>query len=135
MNHVFVASYYFYYHDGFTTSQGAIMYIYVLVWGVRLGGYILMERICKGYSDARYEDLVNKYDSRYLYVIKLFHFVFQALLTLITSANLYFIFFRIHELENDTWSFWLGSIICIGSLIGRKKRGKKFLLLFCHTKN
>lgn len=121
VNHFIVGIFYFCLNGCSSYIEGIIFFIVLFVWSFRLA-YHLSKRICKEFSDPRYEMIFSQYSIN-KNVIYLIQFELQAFLTSLTSCSLFFVF-RDNEVEEDFgeffeyWNYVLGVLLVIIGIIG-----------------
>lgn len=91
-----------------------ILLIFVIIWALRLSGYVLSKRIKRGEEDPRYKHWRNTW--KYFYLRSFFQvYVLQWLLLVIISLPLYFIFSALTQIS-ELW-FVIGLFIAIIGLL------------------
>ena len=91
-----------------------LFYGLLLCWAARLGGYILITRVCKALKDQRYEKMGKTKSNKELFF--LFNYQLQGFLATICGCTLYFTF-RKPEVEN-LYTIIIGSILIVIGVIG-----------------
>ena len=82
-----------------------ILYAALTIWWLRLAGFLFITRILKGYKDARYEKLSEKASNKILFFF--INYQFQAIIVVITSCPLYFVFRNPSYINPYTFSIGL----------------------------
>ena len=78
-----------------------MIYVSLVIWAVRLSAYLCIRNANKP-EDSRYQDIRRNYSPHFPLKSLFIIFIFQAVLALIISYPLYYIFNPIHE---QGWSF------------------------------
>lgn len=121
VNHFIVGLFYYCFNECYHYIEGNIFFVILFIWSFRLA-YHLSKRICREFSDPRYEMVFSEYtiNRNILYFIQ---FELQAFLTALTSSCLYFIF-RDNKLTDnfgeffENWNYILGFLLVIIGIIG-----------------
>lgn len=68
--------------------------ILVVLWSMRLAGFVFIYRVIGGYRDERFENIFNEFNSDRLKknLMVLVQFLFQGVFIFVTSIPLYFLF-------------------------------------------
>lgn len=98
-----------------------VQYFLLFLWLIRLGGFLLVQRVCKNHPDRRYDELKSNYPKSY----KLFflgNYQLQGVLLMFTSSSLYWAFYRRSQNPNTiVWEEWItwsvGMALAIKGLI------------------
>ena len=86
-----------------------ILYAALTIWWLRLAGFLVITRILKGYRDPRYEKLSENASNKLLFFF--INYQFQAIIVVITSSPLYFVFRNPSYINPYTFSIGLTMII------------------------
>lgn len=121
VNHFIVGLFYYCYNESYNYIEGGIFFVILFIWSFRLA-YHLSKRICREYSDPRYEMVFAEYsvNRNVLYFIQ---FELQAFLCALTSCSLFFVF-RDNKVQSDfavffeNWNYVLGVVLVIIGIIG-----------------
>lgn len=121
VNHFLVGIFYYCLNESYNYIEGGIFFVFLFIWSFRLA-YHLSKRICREFSDPRYEMVFSEYsiNRNVLYFIQ---FELQAFLGALTSCSLYFVF-RENKITSDVgeffknWNYFLGILLVIIGIIG-----------------
>lgn len=118
LNHAIVGIFLVVQYSKSVQTAGWVSLGLLLLWFLRLGGFIFKNRLLTGYKDERYKALEknSKIKSQNLYF--LFQYQLQAVMATLTATPLFFVF-RNYTVEHNNgltrWSFIVGgSLILIG---------------------
>ena len=95
-------------------TRGWLSLLILVLWFLRLGGFIFITRILTGFTDKRYEGLAAGKNQPVFYFIQ---YQFQAFLVILTALPLYFVF-RLYDQDNGGLLQWNFIVFAILSLFG-----------------
>ena len=98
------------------------MYILLLIWTIRLAGYLFITRVMKNYVDPRYQIISSKANSRIAYFF--INYQGQAIITALITSVLYFVFRKPDYINPVTFS--IGIVLIILGIIFESKCDKEY---------
>ena len=94
-----------------------ILFILLLIWTIRLAGYLFITRVMKNYVDPRYQIISSKANSRIAYFF--LNYQGQAIITALITSVLYFVFRKPNYINPITFS--IGIVLIIIGIIFESK--------------
>lgn len=91
-----------------------LLFILLIVWAIRLGGFLFVTRILPAHIDGRYLEIKNSFSANETFNFFL-NYQLQALLATGVAFCLFFVF------KNNThyeWCVWLAAVLIVAGLIG-----------------
>lgn len=102
----------------------------LVCWACRLGGYLLITRVCKSYKDPRYEKMSENKTKRAVAVFFLINYQMQGFLVVICGSTLYFTFRRTDY--TNIYTFVVSIVLITTGIIGEAVADQQ---LHNHKKN